>query len=303
MQFKIDLQFIIALLQLPKAKRKTVHRLLQRLDRDINSLPDLIEYVANDGDTQWMSFLSAGDFYTALKKANEILQDSATNDIKMVSILDKNYPQLLKACDDSPIILNYIGGIDLLNSKPTIAIVGTRNPSLIGENYSRYVASYFTRKGFNVISGLAKGCDTAAHRGCIYANGTTSAVLANGLDVIYPKENKALWEQIKISGVIVSEYFIGTPPLKKHFIDRDRIQAALSLGVFVVESEVGGGSMHTANYAVSYNRILACMKPPLEKFNATRVEGNMLLTQTGKAIGVYDDSELEELSTALKLLF
>ncbi len=300
MKFKIDIHFIIALLQLPKAKRKTVHRLLQNLDRDINSMADLIEYVAEGGDTQWMSYLSAGDFDTALKKARKISQDSATNNIKMVSILDNRYPNLLKACDDPPIILNYIGDIDLLSSKPTIAIIGTRNPSTFGKKYAKHVAGFFAEKRFNVISGLAKGCDTAAHLGCIDAGGTTSAVLAHGLDTIYPKENLALAERIKDTGVIVSEYFIGTPLVKKHFVDRDRIQAALALGVFIVECDINSGTMHTAYYAVSYNRILACMKPPLEHFKETKVSGNQMLTRTGKAIGIYEDGELNELSSILK---
>lgn len=303
MQFNIDLQCIIALLQLPKAKRKTVHRLLQSLDRDINSMADLIEYVAKDGDTQWMSFLSAGDFDPALKKARKILQDSAVNNIKMVSILDASYPKLLKTCDDPPIVLNYIGDIGLLNGKPTIAIVGTRNPSAFGKKYAKHVAGFFAEKGFNVISGLAKGCDTAAHLGCIDAGGTTSAILAHGLDIIYPKENTALADRIKDGGVIVSEYFIGTPLAKKQFIDRDRIQAALALGVFIIESDINSGTMHTANYAASYNRILTCMKPPMKHFEETKVQGNMSLTQAGKAVGIYGDSELEELAIALKIIF
>jgi DNA processing protein len=303
MQFKIEKHFIIALLKLPKAKRKTVHRLLQNLDRDINSMGDLIEYVAKDGDTQWMSFLSAGDFDTALTKARKILQDSAVNNIKMVSILDASYPKLLKACDDPPIVLNYVGDIDLLNGKPTIAIIGTRNPSAFGEKYAKHVAGFFAKKGFNVISGLAKGCDTAAHLGCIDSGGATSAILAQGLDIIYPKENAALADRIKDTGLMVSEYFIDTPLAKKNFVDRDRIQAALALGVFIIECDVNSGTMHTANYAVSYNRILTCMKPPLENFEETKVEGNMTLTQTGKAIGLYENSELEELAAALKQLF
>jgi len=304
MQFKIEKHFIIALLQLPKAKRKIVHRLLQNLDRDINSMGDLIEYVAKDGDTQWMSFLSAGDFDTALTKVRKILQDSAVNNIKMVSILDASYPKLLKACDDPPIVLNYIGDIDLLNSKPTIAIIGTRNPSAFGKKkYAKHVAGFFAKKGFNVISGLAKGCDTAAHLGCIDAGRATSAILAHGLDIIYPKENTALSERMKDNGVIVSEYFIGTPLSKKQFIDRDRIQAALALGVFIVECDINSGTMHTANYAVSYNRILTCMKPPLENFEETKVSGNQMLTRSGKAIGIYQDFELEELANALQIIF
>jgi len=303
MQFEIDLQFIITLLYLPKIKRKTAYRLLKSLDRNINSLSDLIEYIAQDADTQWMSFLSISNFDTALKNAREILHASYANGIKMVSILDSNYPRLLKASDDPPIIINVIGDINLLSNKPTIAIIGTRNPSTFGKNYAKYVGSFFGKKGFNVVSGLAHGCDTYAHLGSMEAGGTTSAVLAHGLDMIYPKGNESLADKIKQSGVIISEYFIGTPIAKKQFLDRDRIQAALALGVFIIECDSKSGTIHTANYAVSYNRVLTCMKPPLEYFKETKVTGNQMLSRSGKAIAIYEDSDLEELATLLQKHF
>jgi len=196
-------------------------------------------------------------------------------------------------------VLNYIGDIASLSNKPTIAIIGTRTPSAFGTRYAKHIAGYFAQRGFNIISGLATGCDTAAHLGAIDANGATSAVLANGLDTIYPKENKALAEQIKGSGIVVSEYFVGTPLAKKNFIERDRIQAALSLGVFIVECTIKSGTMHTANCATSYNRVLACMKPPLRHFNETRVSGNQMLSQIGKAVAIYEDNELQELANVL----
>jgi len=299
MKYKIEKQFIIALLHLPKIKRKTAYDLLITLDRDILSIGELIEYVSDKGDMKLKSVLSVDDFDNALNLAWQILQQSATYNIKMVSVLDDDYPKLLRQSNDPPVILNYIGDITSLSSKPTIAVIGTRDPSAYGERYAKFVSDFFAGKGFNVVSGLAKGCDTAAHLGTIAADGVTSAVLAHGLDKVYPKENKALAEQIKQCGVLVSEYFIGTQISKKNFVERDRIQAALSLGVFIVECTIGGGTMHTAKYAKDYDRVLAVMKPPLRDYKETRVSGNQMLSQTGKAIAICDNYELEELVLVL----
>jgi DNA processing protein len=302
MKYKIEKQFIIALLKLPKIKRKTAYNLLNNLDRDILSIGELIEYIADKGSTKLKEALSIDDFATALKTAYSILEESANNNIKMVSVLDDDYPKLLRTIDDPPIILNYIGDIRSLTLKPTICVVGTRNPSAFGEKYSLYVAGYFSKRGFNVISGLALGCDTAAHIGCLNANGTTCAVLAHGLDTIYPRANEALAEQIKESGVIVSEYFVGTSIAGKQFIDRNRIQAGLALGIVIIESKVDGGTMHTANYAFAYERILTCMRPPFENEKEVKTEGNKILTRSGKASPIFYDTELEELMGFLKIL-
>jgi len=299
MKYKIEKKFIIALIHLPGIKRKTAYKLLVNLDRDILSLGELIEYLSDKGDIKLKSTLSIDGFDNALKLAWQILQQSAANDIKMVSVLDDDYPKFLRQSNDPPIILNYMGDITLLSSKPTIAIIGTRDPSAYGERYSKFVSDFFARKGFNIVSGLAKGCDTAAHLGAINANGVTSAVLAHGLDKVYPKENKALADQIKQCGVLVSEYFIGTQMSRKNFVERDRIQAALSLGTFIVECTIGSGTMHTAKYTKDYDRVLAVMKPPLRDYNETRVSGNQMLSQTGKAVAIYDNYELEELTTYL----
>ncbi len=294
MKFKIDIQFIITLLHLPHVTRKTAHRLLQNLDENIYSMGDLIEYIANDGDTRLMSFLSVSDFETALQKAKKILQHSAANNIKIISFLDTSYPSLLSQIPDCPIVLNYKGNIDALNQMPTIAIIGTRNCSTFGFEYSKHLGNFFAQNHFNVVSGLAKGCDTAAHLGALDANGATSAILAHGLDQVYPRENQMLADRICENGVLISEYFIGEAPRAKHFIKRDRIQAGLSLCVFVVEAYIKGGTMHTVDHCLKYDRILACMKPPYEFYSQTKVAGNKKLVREGKANALYSDDELKQ---------
>lgn len=303
MQYKIDKKFVITLLLLPKVSRKNVFEMLLKLDRDINNLIDLIEYSALYGDAETILLLSAGDFETAYNKARHIVKESDAASINIITILDSAYPKLLGACDDPPIVLNYIGDITLLSIMPTICIAGTRKPSDFGKMYTYYAARFFAKHGFNIISGLARGCDTITHLGVIDANGVTCAVLAHGLDTIYPKENETLADKIKQSGVVVSEYFIGTPASKGNFVERNRIQAALSLGTLIIESGINSGSLHTANYAFSYERLLTCMKPPFGHSEETIVKGNMSLTRTGKAVGIYSESELEEFASAMKEMF
>lgn len=303
MQYKIHKRLIITLLHLPEITRKKAFKLLENLDRDIQSLGDLIEHVARYSDDDYLSLLSISDFDTAFNRARQIIKDSEASGINIISILDDAYPPLLRYSDDPPVMLNYIGDIGSLITKPTICITGTRKPTEFGKLYSYKVGRFFARKGFNVVSGLAKGCDTMVHLGAVDAKAVTTAVVAHGLDTVFPQENAPLANRIKQTGVVLSEYFIGIPVTKQNMMERNRIQAALSLGTFIIESDVKSETMHTANYAVAYKRILACMKPPLEHFKETRVVGNMSLTRAGKAVGIYDDPELNEFAVLLKDLF
>lgn len=123
-----------------------------------------------------------------------------------------------------------------MNDLTGVAIIGTRNPTPEGITAGEFLGEYFGSKGFNVVSGLAKGCDTAAHRGCLKGKGFTTAIVAHGLHTVYPKENKGLAVEIIASGgVLMSEYFTGTGSLSNYFIERDRLQAGLSKATIVVQ--------------------------------------------------------------------
>jgi DNA processing protein len=163
----------------------------------------------------------------------------------MIRYGDPQYPKLLESIAAPPIILNVLGNLDGLLTKPGVAVIGTRQPSSFGRQIGERIGYRLGESGINVISGLAIGCDTAGHTGCLQANGMTTAIVAHGLDTVYPKENKPLFQSIlENNGCIVSEYMVKTRSLPTFFVERDRIQAGLSVATFVIETDVKGGTMH-----------------------------------------------------------
>ncbi len=202
-------------------------------------------------------------FKQYLSKADKILEITNNSKIKVINYFEEQFPKQLKTIPNSPIQLFIKGNIDSLNNfEKSIAVIGTRNPTEISKKIVFEIAEKFSNKDYVIVSGLAKGCDTAAHEGCIKNNGSTVAVLAHGLHDIFPKSNLGLSEKIIISGgCLVSEYFHGKEPEDYFFIERDRIQSGLSSSIVLVESEIDGGSMHTINFAKAQNRNIYAMRP------------------------------------------
>ena len=174
------------------------------------------------------------------------------NDIKYITILDENYPTNLKKIYDPPVLLFYKGNIELLKYKK-IAVVGSRTATNYGMNTAFRISKELSKK-YVIISGLARGIDSAAHNGSIYANGKTIAVVGNGLDTIYPKENTNLFKSILKNGLIISEYVVGTKPMPSNFPERNRIISGLSSGVIVVEAAKKSGSLITADLALEQGK-------------------------------------------------
>lgn len=164
------------------------------------------------------------------------------NKIKKIMIWDKEYPQILKEIYDPPICLYVIGNVEILN-KNNIAVVGCRECTDYGKKAAKYFGYNLANEGINIVSGLARGIDSYSHYGTIVADkegakGKTIAVLGHGLDMIYPKENIGLANEIiKTGGAIISEYPLGAKPSKMKFPARNRIISGLSRGVIVVEAK------------------------------------------------------------------
>ena len=168
---------------------------------------------------------------------------------------DGSYPYLLREIADPPITLYVKGDWQACFDAPCVAVVGSRKCSTYGENASEMLSRDLAANGVCVVSGLARGIDTAAHRGAIAAKGRTIAVLGTGIDGIYPKENAKLVNQITdAGGAIVSQFPLGTPPLRDNFPYRNRIISGLSLGVLLVEASERSGSLITARLAMEQNR-------------------------------------------------
>ena len=168
---------------------------------------------------------------------------------------DGSYPNLLREIADPPITLYVRGEWQACFEQPCVAVIGSRMCSTYGQNSSEMLARDLASRGICIVSGLARGIDTAAHRGAIAGGGRTIAVLGTGLDSIYPKENKKLAEEILASGgAVVSQFPLGTPPLKDNFPYRNRIISGLSLGVLIIEASERSGSLITARLAMEQNR-------------------------------------------------
>lgn len=215
----------------------------------------------------------------------------------IITLLDDNYPQLLKEIASPPLILFVKGNIKILNSRQ-IAIVGSRNPSPTGiENayaFAKELASNFT-----ITSGLALGIDTISHEGAIAAKSKTIAILGTGIDQIYPKSNAALAERIiDYAGALVSEFAIGTKAIACNFPRRNRIISGLSLGTLVIEASLQSGSLITAHFALEQGREIFAI--PGSIHNPLAKGCNAIIRQGAKLVETVNDI-LEEFGSIINV--
>ncbi|MFQ5612179.1 MAG: DNA-processing protein DprA [Anaerolineae bacterium] len=181
------------------------------------------------------------------------MQQLEANAITVLTWDDPDYPSLLRSIPDPPFIL-YIRGELLPQDDWALAVVGTRYASVYGKEVTRQLVAGLASGGVTVISGLARGIDTAAHRAAVEVGGRTVAVLGSGVDVIYPAQNRKLAERILENGALVSEYPLGTQPEAGNFPRRNRIISGLSLGVLIVEGAENSGARITTNFALEQGR-------------------------------------------------
>ena len=171
-----------------------------------------------------------------------------------ITINDDVYPECLKEISNPHLKLYYKGNLDLLKEERLIAVVGTRNPSSYGKLCCEYMVKKMSCANITIVSGFAKGIDSIAHKTSLLTEGKTIAVIASGLDIVYPASNLSLYREIEEKGLILSEYEAGVKPFKSNFPQRNRIIAGLSRGTIVVESKDRGGSLITADLALEFNR-------------------------------------------------
>ncbi|HEY8240270.1 MAG TPA: DNA-processing protein DprA [Kiritimatiellia bacterium] len=172
---------------------------------------------------------------------------------RIIAFCDADYPETLKAIYDPPLVLYVRGGIES-RDRHAVAVVGTRSPTHYGSGVADRLAYQLAKVGFCVISGLARGIDTSAHRGALKGGGRTIAVLGGALDRLYPAENEELAETIAGQGALVTEYPLGREPDRTTFPYRNRVVSGLSMGIIVVEANVKSGAMITANEALEQGK-------------------------------------------------
>jgi len=217
---------------------------------------------------------------------------------QVVAIDDPVYPTRLKEIYDPPLAFYVRGTIDIL-SQPGLAVIGTRHPTPYGTGMSERLACDLARQGLVIFSGMARGVDTAGHRGALAAKGKTVAVLGTGVDVIYPKENKRLAEQILASGgALISEFPMGTAAFPQNFPIRNRIISGLSAGVLVIEAAEYSGTRITARCALEQSREVYAVPGNVTNKNAWGP--NTLIKQGAKLVATWEDV-WEELPTDIRL--
>ena len=194
-----------------------------------------------------------------LEKATQEFNKAKSLEIELLLYLDDDYPQMLKNLPNPPPIIYAKGNLDALNMAKSVGIVGSRAASINGRKTAAKIACNLAEKDVCIISGMAKGIDSSAHKGAMYAKdgcGVTVAVLGTGLDIIYPEENKDLFAQICTNGCVISEMPLGTLASARQFPRRNRIIAALSEAVVVVEAGLKSGSLITAEFAKEQGKLL-----------------------------------------------
>jgi DNA processing protein len=230
--------------------------------------------------------------------AREEIARAASAGVTMISTDDPSYPPRLKEIYDPPLILYVRGNLEVL-TKPGIAMVGTRHPTPYGTGMAERLACDLAAQGLVIISGMARGVDTASHRGAIAAKGRTLAVFGTGVDVVYPKENSRLSEQIlALGGALISEFPLGTFAAPQNFPIRNRILSGMSLGVLVVEAAEYSGTRITARCALEQNRDVFAV--PGNVTNKNSWGPNTLIKQGAKLVATWEDV-WEDLPTEVRL--
>lgn len=204
---------------------------------------------------------------------------------------DVRYPAPLRAVEDAPPIITVLGNIELLKRR-CVGIVGARNASMNGRNFARKLAADLSATGIGVVSGLARGIDTAAHEGSL--SGGTIAVVAGGIDIVYPPENQKLYDSIRAEGLIVAESPLAQEPFAQSFPRRNRVISGLSQGVVVVEASLRSGSLITARVAAEQGRdVFAVPGHPMDP----RAEGTNSLIRDGAVMVRSAQDILDDLRT------
>lgn len=227
----------------------------------------------------------------SLLRAEQILADCARLNLRILTLSDTEYPERLRQISEPPCVLYIKGRLPQMDDELAIGIVGARKSTPYGELAARRMGMELARQGAVVVSGIARGIDSAAITGALTGGGSVISVLGNGIDVVYPRGNEGLYEDVAVTGALVSEYPPGTQPDGIHFPVRNRIISGLSLGVLVVEGHDRSGSLITARLALEQNRDVFAIPG---NWNAPMSRGPNLLIQKGEAKLVMEEWDILE---------
>ena len=279
---------LMALMKLKGVGRRAALKLVEADDAGLS----LTELRARLFEKARLARMDLGLLADAWSGCADLAEEGIDHGIGAMAFHDRDYPARLRTISDPPAVLFIKGALSALTGR-SVAIVGTREPTPYGGQVALRSGRAAVEAGFVVVSGLAHGCDTYGHRGCLDAQGVGVAVLAHGLDRVYPAANRDLAaELVEQGGCLVSEYPVGMTPMRTAFAERDRIQSGLSDGVLVIETDVKGGTMHTVRFARDQKRPLACIAHPLRWLGEDKTQGNQMLIADKWARPIADGDDL-----------
>lgn len=238
-----DLISTLRLIRSENVGPRTFFALIKMFKNSTTALNNIQTFAKRGGRAKPITVYSKEEALSEIDNLNSI-------GARLIVYNDPHYSALLRRIDDCPPIISYFGNIELLQAN-SVAIVGARNASVNGRVFASKLAEQLVKSGLVVVSGLARGIDTAAHSAALPQ---TIAVIAGGIDHIYPPENKELFKKIAEQGLVIAELPVGEQPLGRHFPQRNRIISGLSLGTIVVEASMKSGSLITARFAAEHNR-------------------------------------------------
>lgn len=285
----------IALSMVPDVGPVTIRNLISRFKRPedvFSSDMEELKAINGVGERRARSIKA----FSGWDEIEKMLERLDSEGVRVILYTDKEYPSLLREIEDAPVIL-YMKGEIKEEDRFSIAIVGSRNATLYGRTVAAKIAGELAESGFTVVSGLARGVDTIAHLSSLRAGGRTIAVMGSGIDLIYPPENKWLFDRIIDSGYVVTEFPPGTPPDKGNFPKRNRLISGLSLGVVVVEAAEGSGALITARAALEQNREVFAIPGNISSPNS---KGTNELIKRGAKLVQRSDDIIEELAPLLR---
>lgn len=245
--------------------------------------------------------LSPAEWPALLERAERTVAEHEQRDIRVLTVDDDDYPPLMALASDRAAVLYVRGALGILRSDETVAVIGTRKPTRQGIAVARRLAARFAEAGFVIVSGLAAGIDEAGHEGALDAKGVTVAVLGTAIDKIYPARNRGLADRIlEAGGALISEYAMSFPTSGRHFVERDRLQAAMSIAVVAVQTGVEGGTLHTVRFARKEHRAVVVPQPLAAEAEHEMYGGIHALIERGEAVVVDTQEDYPRLFAYLR---
>ncbi|WP_434796256.1 DNA-processing protein DprA [Terrisporobacter vanillatitrophus] len=291
-------QLILTLLNINKIGKKTITKLMYKTLPVSTDPVCILNFIIKNLPNYKFDF-NIQDIIIAKNISLNIIDYCEKNNIKIMTILDEDFPIKLKIIPNNPVIIFLKGNKSCIIENKSVAIIGTRCPTLESEKITRNLVKLFSSKNYIIVSGLAHGIDYNAHLATVKNHNRTLAVLPSGISNIYPSDHKYLCDEILYNnGCIISEYFPLDKPYKNNFIERDRLQSALSLGVIVVECDTKSGTMHTVNFAKEQNKIICCYKH--NNMNYRCRSGNMKLLKDKNVIMIDNNYNISLVENSLK---